>query len=339
VRGVIAAFGGPLRVDMSGELREFAMPRTNPYLLRQVGWKTREGRLTTTLRCRIQGDALSAHTDIRLSRLQLARAGSHDEAQAQIGLPLSLITSLMKDARGDINLSFPLGGHLTDPRFDFREALWGAIRTVAINTITLPVSWIGRVRFSPDSRIQQIQVDPVPFEPGTAVLTSEGQARLAGLVAFLQQLPEMRITLAPVISARDVAALRRRTLEAAIDRVARETQLPREAIAARLFEQRFPDRPAPDTPEGTLAGLLEWEPIAASKLSVLAAQRLEAVRAAVKHGGIEPARLVELKLVEREDGGGQINLEVLEPDAPRPSKVREVLRRVGVPLKGTADEE
>ena len=76
-----------------------------------------------------------------------------------------------------------------------------------------------------------------------------------------------------------------------------------------------------------------------SKLSELAAQRLEAVRAAVKQGGIEPARLVELKLVEREDAGSQINLEVLEPDAPRPSKVREVLRRVGVPLKGTADEE
>jgi hypothetical protein len=334
VRGTIAAFGGPLRLDVSGELRGFAVPRANPYLLRQVGWKTREGQLTTQLRCRIDGDALSAQTDIRLSQLQLVPAGSHDEAQAHLGLPLGLITALMKDARGDITLSFPVGGRLTDPRFDFRDAIWGALRTVTVNAITLPVSWIGRVQFGPDSRIQQIQVDPVTFEPGTATLTSEGRAQVAGLVAFLQQLPEPRLRLAPIVSSHDVGELRRRTLEVTIDRVVRDRQFSREAAAVRLFEERFPDRPAPDTPEETLAALLRGEPMPTSKrISELATQRLEAVRAPVKQGEIDATRLVEMKLVQRDDTAGQIELEVLEPDTPRPSKVREVLQRLGVPLK------
>jgi uncharacterized protein DUF748 len=339
LRGTLAAFGGPLRVDVNGELREFAVPRTNPYLLQQAGWKTTEGRLTTKLQCRIDGDALSAKTDVRVSRLSLVRAGSHDEAQKRIGLPLGLLTTLLKDRRGDISLSFPVGGRLSDPRFDFRETMWSAIRTVAINAITLPVSWIGRVHVSPDSTIERIQVDPIPFEPGTATLTPEGEARGTRLVAFLEQLPEVRMALTPVVSARDVDELRRRALEEAIQRAAREGRLSREEAVARLYAQQLPGQPLPERPEAALTALLELAPLPTSKVSELAAARLDTVRGAAKRAGIDAARLPESKLTQRADGGSHVELEVLEPEEPRPSKLREALRKLGVPLKSPESEE
>ena len=240
LRGTIEAFGGPLR--------EFAVQRTNPYLLRQVGWQTREGRLTTKLQCRIDGDTLSARTDVRLSRLQLVRGASHDEAQARIGLPLGLITTLMKDRRGDITVSFPVGGRLSDPRFDFKEAIWSAVRTVAINALTLPVSWIGRVRFTPDSRIERIEVDPVTFEAGTATLTAQSEERVGRLIAFLDQLPDVTLALTPVVSSRDAEEMRRRTLEAGVDRAARQNRISRDEATARLFAQHSPASRCPTTP-------------------------------------------------------------------------------------------
>jgi len=340
LRGTIGSFDGPLRLDMSGEVREFALPRTNSYLIQQVGWKTREGRLETKIRCRIDGDALSAHTDFRLSRLELERAGDHDEAQARIGLPLGLMTGLMKDPSGDINLSFPVGGRLSDPRFDFREAIWGAIRTVSINAITLPVSWIGRVHFSADSRIQHIEVDPIPFEPGTARLTSTGHARVAAVTAFLQQLRDMKLALTPLISSDDIEQLRRQPLEATLADVGREGRLSREDAAARLFLQRFPARPAPETPEAMFEALLGREPKpTAEAVAKLAVSRLEAVRAPVRQAGIDGTRLVETKAVQREESGSRIELEVLDPETPRPSKLREILRRLGVSLKGSDIKE
>ena len=45
-------------------------------------------------------------------------------------------------------------------------------------------------------------------------------------------------------------------------------------------------------------------------------------------------RLAEAKLTQREEGGSRVEIEVREPDAPRVSKFREALRRLGVPLKG-----
>jgi Domain of Unknown Function (DUF748) len=334
LRGTIGAFGGPLRLDLSGELREFAVPRTNPYLLRQVGWQTREGRLTTKLSCRIDGDTLSARTDVRLSRLQLVRGATHDEAQARIGLPLGLITTLLKDRRGDITVSFPVGGRLSDPRFDFRETIWSAVRTVAINAITLPVSWIGRVQFTPDSRIERIQVDPVTFEPGTATLTPQGEGRVGRLVAFLDQLPDVTLALTPIVSPRDAQEMRRRTVEAALDRAAHQDRSSRDEAAARLFAQHFPGQRPPDSPAATLAALQERLPLPTAELPELAAQRLQTVRATAKRAGIDSARLAEAPLTQREDGASQVEIEVREPDAPRPSKFRETLRKLGVPLKG-----
>ena len=106
----------------------------------------------------------------------------------------------MRDSRGDIRVSVPVGGRLTDPRFDFRETIRSAIRTVAINTITLPVSWIGRLQASPDSRIERVEVDPIRFQPASAVLTADGRTQATRVAAFLGQVGEVRMALAPVVS-------------------------------------------------------------------------------------------------------------------------------------------
>ena len=315
LRGTVRAVGGPLNVDVAGELREFAMARANSYLVNQVGWKSREGRVTAKLRARIDGDALSAKSDIRVSRLQLVRASAEDAAQHRIGLPLNTLTALMKDKHGDITVSLPVGGRLSDPRFDVRETIWSAVRTVAINAITLPVSWIGRVRFSADSRIERVEVDPLPFEPGTAELTPEGRTRVTRVVAFLEQLPAIRLALRPVVSAGDLAAIQRRaTATASAERPAASdgAALPRAVVVER--------------------------PVAASAMPDLAKQRLETVRAAFKQAGIDSARFTETAVAERPTAETQVELEVLEPEGERPSKVRQILDRLGVPRKEASDE-
>src|SRR5262249_43277002 len=140
VAGTIGPVTGPLRLDLKGELREFAVPRTNPYLLNAMAWRARNGWLTTNIQCRLEGNNLRANVDVLLSRLQLTHAGGHDEAQARIGLPFGMITSLMKDRHGDIHLTLPVGGRVNDPRFDLEELIWSTVRSVALKAVTAPVS-------------------------------------------------------------------------------------------------------------------------------------------------------------------------------------------------------
>ena len=330
---------GPLRsrfgVNVTGDLRAFPVPRANPYLLGQIGWEAVEGQLATHFQCRIDGEALDARTEIRVSVLQLAR-GTGDEAQRRIGLPLGLLVGLLKNREGDINLVLPIGGRLNDPRFDFREAAWSALRNVAVKTIAAPVSSIGQIHYGDDSRIERIEVNPVVFVAGTATLTPESQEQVGRVIAFLQQTPEMRMALTPIVAAADVAELKRRALDAEIARVTGQPRIGADEAMQRLFKSRFPDRPVPDALGPMRTALLETETIQPLATSELAAQRLEAVRTMMKRAGIDAARLPHKgEVVDgQRDVEGQVALDLVQPEIlpRRPGQRREFL---GLTLPGS----
>ena len=333
LRGAVRALGDhPLLVDVTGEVRDFAIPRTNPYMLQQVGWQTSAGSLHSTFHCKVDGDALSAKTDLRISELQLLRAAARDEAENRIGMPLGMLVSLMKDRRGDIKLSIPVSGRVGDPRFDVRDTIWRAVRTVTVNAVTLPFSWVGRVRLDAGSRIERLEVDPIPFPPAAGTLTPDAEQRVSRLVAFMSELPEARLAVTPVVSSRDAAELRRLRVESAVERMTRDGRLSRDLAAERLYEKRFPGRRVPGTTEATLAALAEAETVGDTDLDELASRRLSAVRGALKRAGVDGDRLPE-RVVERGDGPGQVQLEVVESPTERPSRVRRLLDRLGVPLR------
>jgi hypothetical protein len=160
---------------------------------------------------------------------------------------------------------------------------------------------------SQDSRIERIDVTPIAFEPGTAEPTAPGRAQIAQVVASLDRLPETKMAVTPVISTSDVKALER----------ARGTS---------------GATPATDAKGGAPSALVTQEPAAVRKL---AEARLDAVKSAIKQGGIDTGRLEERKAVQQEDGEARVALDVLEPETPRPSKVRETLDRLRERIKGS----
>jgi outer membrane protein OmpA-like peptidoglycan-associated protein len=296
-----------------------------------VAWEARNGWLTTNIQCRIDGDNLQAKADVLVSRLQLARAGGHDEARARIGLPLGMIASLMKDRHGDIRVALPIGGRVNDPRFHLRDVIWSTLRNAALKAVTGPVSLIGRVKSSADARIERIEIDPIRFEPGTSTPTPEGQEQLTRLVAFLDQTPETRLTATAVVSRRDLAAMKQPDVDAVISRAARDARISPEAAAARLFQERFPEKALPETSDAIRAALLEGQAPPADALATLADKRLEAVRATIKKAKIDTARLLEDKAADvAQEDEPQVRLDLAESENARPPGRRapEFLRRL-----------
>jgi hypothetical protein len=112
-------------------------------------------------------------------------------------------------------------------------------------------------------------------------------------------------------------------------------RLPDDA-AARLFQERFPRKALPNTPDAVRAALIESESAPGGGGSGLAQKRVELVRDMVKKAGIDPVRLLEAKRVETEEAGpGQVKLDLVEPENPRRpgGKGPEFLRR----LMGSAE--
>jgi hypothetical protein len=291
VRGTVGALHGSPSVDLTGEVRDLAVTRLNPYLRHFVGWAATSGRLSVKVGSRVSGDRLAASSAIHLGRLQVERAARDDAARERIGLPLGLIVGLLKDGRGDIRLSLPVGGRLDDPRFDYGEAIWGAARTVAVKAMALPVSWIGRLRVGPDARVADVEIDPLTFEVGTATVAAESAPQMERLTAFLRKLSDVRLIATPVVSLGDLEALKARTIDTRVKALSARDKVSEVDAARRLFGERVPGREPPDDAERVLAALREMEPPPADEATALARERGQAVRDALRNAGVDGDRI------------------------------------------------
>jgi uncharacterized protein DUF748 len=291
LKGQVAPFGEPFYLDVAGELRDFAIPRANPYLKHFMDWVAGSGRLSTKVHYRVVGDQLEASNDIVVERLNVERAAGA-EADKKIGIPLGLAVAIMKDTRGDIRLSVPVGGKLSAPEFSFGEAIATVIKNVMVKVVTAPFRAIGKI-FSKGDTVESVAIDPVVFEPGNATLTPEVQKQLGRVADFMRATPQVKLTLQPVVGDRDLAALRARAATAKIQRVQREEKLADfDAAAARVFKTTFPDKPVPKATDEIVTALAEGETVADEERAALISRRLDVVRKALaEETGVELDRL------------------------------------------------
>ena len=100
-------------------------------------------------------------------------------------------------------------GDLSAREFDFREAVWGGIRNLAIRLLALPFSRVGSLFFSEDSKVTAVTLAPVVFERGTARLGPAMVGHLERVAAFLLEAPSVSLRLAPILTQADLDALKR----------------------------------------------------------------------------------------------------------------------------------
>jgi hypothetical protein len=330
LRGQLGPFGEALAIEGEGELSEFRVPRVNQYMKHFVSWEARDGRLTTTLRYRVTGDEIEARSEIRVSRLDLVRVAPDDPAQKKIGLPLGMVAGLMKNSRGDIVVAIPVGGRLSDPQFEFGEAIWSAIRAIAFKTIAAPVAWIGRLKVGRDSRIEDIEIDPVAFDPGTTKLTGKGTDQIERLSGYLRSSAGAKLVLTPVITVGDLDQLRAEAVEATIQQRSRERSVSELIAAQQLYAERFAGREPPPAREELIAALRDTESPPEKAAQRLATKRLDVVRDALKEAGIDPARAEPSRDVEGLEApeGGRIEIALTDRVRPKRGVLAELIQKL-----------
>jgi hypothetical protein len=294
VRGTIGSYPGPLYIDVTVDVTRFPMPRLNPYLDRLSSWVARQGTVTATLGYKIDGDELDAVNQVVVEGLELEPGGRGNEFTQRTGLPLSTLVSLLKDRQGVIKLTVPVHGRLSAPDFQYSEAVWAAVRNLAIRLVALPFSLVGKLLFTEDSRIEAVQIDPVTFVTASAAPDQAGARLLANLARFLQDRPEIRLRLRPVTTVADVTALRRRALDSRLATPGAD-EAARRAAAIGLYTELFPRRQPPTSDEALFDELARETPTPPRALRTLSTERVAAVHDALVRAGVAPDRLQRLE--------------------------------------------
>jgi hypothetical protein len=292
LHGDIAPLGESLWLNLDGELRDFSIPRVNPYTNALLSWIAKDGRLATKVHFGLDGDKLDVKSEIVVGRLDLVQASADDKAKDKIGLPLGLIVALMKDARGEIRVNIPVSGSLSSPQFSLSEAIWTAVKNVIVNILAAPFRAIGRLFTSSDDKITGFAIDPIRFEPGSTAISDAMDEQIKKLNEFLRNSPYVRLSLSPVLSETDFSALKTQEVTARIQAYQRAQNMKELAPAAqRFFRQRFPEVKPPETVEAVVAVLRDVEPRPEPQAQKVAARRVEVVRERLGAGGTDAKRL------------------------------------------------
>jgi hypothetical protein len=293
IRGEIGPLGGPVFIDLVGELRSFKLPSVDPYAVTTTGWVIKKGELQYTVRFKLDGDQLTAHNDVVVGELQVVPGRETDEVKRRIGLPLGLIVALIKDQKGDIRASVPVTGSVNDPKFGLGDAIWTAVKNVLTNIVAAPFKAIGSL-FSGGETLEEPRVDAVTFAAGSSVLSPAMEEHLLRVADFLRRAPFVDLTMTSVPSRADVEALKSEAVTARLRDFQKERDLDDDAAAlAAYYQEHLPDVPLPATVKEQLALLREREPAPDALLAGLARRRLEATRERLLKGeGIPATRLL-----------------------------------------------
>jgi hypothetical protein len=258
IDGTLGLFGPSRYVQLQGELHDFAVPTTNPYVNQYLDWVARTGSLTTKVSYRIDGEHLNAVNQLVIDDLQVVRAGSDDEVERRIGMPLNLLVNLIKNARGEIRLTIPVSGRLDEPTFSLKDAIWSGVKNAVLNVLRAPFRLIGRLITGRDDTIAGLDIDPMRFEPGSVVPSAGMDEHVNRLTEFLREAPYAKVRFTPLLTARDITDLKAQEVAGRVQERQRALHLPSFADAARaLFQEQWPDRAMPGTLTAVIAALVE----------------------------------------------------------------------------------
>ena len=182
ISGQLHPLGPKLFTDIQGVAKGIELTRLTPYSARYAGYPIEKGTLSVNVHYKVDGGKLQADNQVFLDQLTFGERVDSPEATK---LPVLLAVSLLKNARGEIDVNLPISGSLDDPQFSVGGIIWRVIVNLLSKAVLAPFSLLAG-----DSGGE---LGNVPFQPGLAELDDIARARLDKLAEKLKDRPSLKL--------------------------------------------------------------------------------------------------------------------------------------------------
>jgi len=184
VTGELNPFRQDAHLDILATVKDFELTGLSSYSGKYVGYGIAKGKLSAELNYKIEDRKLTATNQIFLDQLSF---GDKVDSPDALNLPVQLAVSLLKNARGEIDLHLPISGTLDDPQF----SVFGLVVKVLVNligkAITAPFALLGSV-LGGGEELSYLELAPGLAQPGEAQ-----QQKLKTLAQALVDRPALRL--------------------------------------------------------------------------------------------------------------------------------------------------
>ncbi|MFQ3271400.1 MAG: flagellar motor protein MotB [Lentimonas sp.] len=188
-----------LKIDMTG----LALPTFSSYTGKAVGRKIDNGIFALDANWTVKDSQLKASNKILIDQM---RFGDKVDSDTAMRLPLDLAITLLKGVNGEMDLSLPLSGDLSDPK----ASVWQIVRTATVGLITN----VAAAPFKLLSNLVGSEADlsHVVFAPNSSQLNAGSIERLNIIAKALKARPQISLSLTPTLSNEDDTALAKAAL-------------------------------------------------------------------------------------------------------------------------------
>ena len=187
IDGQLNPLGPTLYTDLRANAKGIDLPTFTPYSGKYAGYAIEKGKLSLDLQYRIENGKLEAKNRLFLDQLTF---GEKVDSPDAIDLPLQFAISLLKNSRGEIDLSLPLTGSLTDPQFSIGDIVWKAVVNLLGRIVTAPFTALAAA-FGGGEELSFVE-----FRPGTAELLGGSVKRLETMAKALSDRPSLKLEIA-----------------------------------------------------------------------------------------------------------------------------------------------
>ncbi len=174
-------------VDIKAKADGIELTNLSPYSAKYTGYPITKGTLNVDVHYLLEKQRLTASNHLFFSQLTF---GDKVQSPNAINLPIALAVSLLKNSRGEIDLTVPVSGSLNDPQFNIGALVLHALSNLIMKVVSSPFSVLASMAGGSNQRL-----DYVEFPAGLATLTPDAISRLSTLAKAMKDRPRLRLTI------------------------------------------------------------------------------------------------------------------------------------------------
>ncbi|MFA5119275.1 MAG: DUF748 domain-containing protein [Candidatus Omnitrophota bacterium] len=231
---LVRPFVQPPAVEMAFSLNNYMLQVLTPYVGKYTGRAVKEGKLDLKMDYSIADNQLKAAHKLLVQRFNF---GAKVPSKDALNLPFGLAVGLLEDPQGRINISLPVAGDMSDPKFEYFHLLGQVVRNFFLKIVTKPLMFLVSIAGS-ESGTEEMGT--VRFSPGKADLPADDKQRLQVLAAGLKERPRLRLEINGTYDVKaDWKAIRQETFQNKFEAMRKEWTRSDSRLMQQLYVEFF----------------------------------------------------------------------------------------------------
>ncbi|MDO6447544.1 DUF748 domain-containing protein [Colwellia sp. 1_MG-2023] len=211
--GVMQPFVEQPLYAVKGGIKEVSLPAISSYIKNALSFEIKTGQLDFNIDTTLTGDKISGKSKILLRGFDFTAADDHeaDSLKDQTAIPLSVALGMLKDSKGNVDLSLPISGNTNDPSFGLsglmtllvKQATMMAAKDYLMTTF-VPYANVVSVAMTAGKMLLKVRLNDLPYVATHSDITEDQQVFIKQFALLLKDKPDTQVTLCAISTPADV---------------------------------------------------------------------------------------------------------------------------------------